>query len=190
LAVKVATPVPPCATVTGVFEVRTVAEAFGNVNVFSEVAGPVMEKNPLLVPPLVPSRMLVLSTPPFAVDAKLIGGRSAPRSALRVALPEDPFGVAYTKLAAPEGTPPAAQAPSPRRKVDAEHVPVQRPMMSADVAADVCGELTFPFRTPVTGPNRLYCWASADVAISEKTRLARRVFRFVAICLRLENIAM
>ncbi len=46
-----AVPVPPCAMVTAVLEVSTVAEALGKVNVFSEVAGPVTSKNPLLVPP-------------------------------------------------------------------------------------------------------------------------------------------
>lgn len=58
-AVNEPAPVPPCGTVTAEFEVSTVAEAFGKVNVLSEVAGPVTAKNPFPVPPLAPGRMPV-----------------------------------------------------------------------------------------------------------------------------------
>jgi len=54
------------------------------VKVFSDVAGPVILKKPLLVPPLVPSKMLELETPPFAVEPKLIGGMSAETKARKV----------------------------------------------------------------------------------------------------------
>ena len=52
-------PVPPCATVTAALSVSTVALAFGNVNVFRLVAGPVTAKNPFAVPPFAPGRIPV-----------------------------------------------------------------------------------------------------------------------------------
>ena len=44
---------PPCAAVTAALSVSIVALAFGRVNVFSEVVGPLNFVNPLPVPPLV-----------------------------------------------------------------------------------------------------------------------------------------
>jgi hypothetical protein len=136
-------------------EVMTVALLLGNVNVFNEPEGPVTLKNPLDVPPLVPSRILALDTPPLDVDPKLIGDMSAPTRARRVADPLDPFGVAYTRFAAPDGAVPAgtAQVPSARRKfvVDA---PQNNPATSIATALDVCGVVESPFRIPLTGPNR------------------------------------
>jgi hypothetical protein len=51
LAVRVARPVPPCATVTAALSVSIVAEALGKVKVFSVEAGPESLANPLPVPP-------------------------------------------------------------------------------------------------------------------------------------------
>ena len=50
-AFNVVCPVPPCATVTVVFDVKIVASAFGSVNVFSAEVGPVNFAKPLPVPP-------------------------------------------------------------------------------------------------------------------------------------------
>lgn len=50
---------PPCATVTSALSVKTVALAFGNVNVLNDVVGPVTAKNPLFVPPFAPGRIPV-----------------------------------------------------------------------------------------------------------------------------------
>jgi len=49
--VPVALPVPPCATVTAALSVRMVADASGNVKVFSAVVGPLNLVNPFPVPP-------------------------------------------------------------------------------------------------------------------------------------------
>ena len=56
---SVLAPVPPCATVTSALSVKTVADAFGNVNVLNDVVGPVTAKNPLLVPPFAPGKIPV-----------------------------------------------------------------------------------------------------------------------------------
>jgi hypothetical protein len=50
-------PVPPCATVTAAFVVRTVAEASGKAKVFSVAVGPDTAKNPLPVPPFAPGKI-------------------------------------------------------------------------------------------------------------------------------------
>ena len=42
---------PPCATVTAAFDVSTVLDAFGKVNVFTDEAGPETAKNAFPVPP-------------------------------------------------------------------------------------------------------------------------------------------
>lgn len=57
--VDVARPVPPCATVTAALSVNTVDEAFGNVNVLADVAGPDTVKNAFAVPPFAVGRMPV-----------------------------------------------------------------------------------------------------------------------------------
>lgn len=73
--VWVATHVPHCATVTAALSVSITAEAFGSVNVFSEVKGPVNLVNPFPVPPyadvmIVPFHVPVVITPVFAVTTK------------------------------------------------------------------------------------------------------------------------
>ena len=54
-----AKPVPPCATVTAAFDVSTVDEAFGKVNVLAEVVGPATVKKALAVPPFALGKMPV-----------------------------------------------------------------------------------------------------------------------------------
>ena len=62
--VLVARPVPPCATVTAALEVRIVAVAFGKVNVFSAVVGPLNFANPFPVPPYVEAMTCVNAADP------------------------------------------------------------------------------------------------------------------------------
>lgn len=61
MPVRVPTPMPPWATVTSAFDVSNVALALGPVHVLRLVVGPANAKNPLLVPPLAPARMPLIS---------------------------------------------------------------------------------------------------------------------------------